>query len=53
MRQTEHVQDLYALYNKALNECPELIRTVYEPMETKLMDSLFDLNYKGNAPPVN
>lgn len=48
--QAEHVTSLKALYKKALDECPFLIRTAMEFMGNKLNSGFgFDLNYKGIA----
>jgi hypothetical protein len=46
----EHVKNLYALYEKALDECAGLIRTALGSMGAALTHLPgFDLNYKGNA----
>jgi hypothetical protein len=46
----EHVRQLRTLYERALDECPALIVSALEAMETKVFDGRgFDLNYKGLA----
>lgn len=48
--QAEHVRHLNALYQKALGECPGMIRRAVDLMGTKLTGGQgFDLNYKGYA----
>lgn len=45
-----HVRNLYALYEKALKECPALLRTALDAMGGTLpARSGFELNYRGTA----
>ena len=45
---TAHIRQLNDLYEKAMGECPELIRTALEAMGMPPRNGLgFDLNYKG------
>ncbi|SMC47166.1 zinc dependent phospholipase C family protein [Papillibacter cinnamivorans] len=50
--QAEHVRHLDALYRKALEECPELIRAACESMGKKPVSCRgFEQNYKGEPAP--